>query len=80
LGIFYGSRSGDDACAVKDVAQGRYRVLRFRGRVQCDLDQPGGRGISRGEDASARGVADLWGIATVQTTDRSASDRRAFAR
>jgi hypothetical protein len=64
-GIFLGRRSCDDPRAVKEIAEGRYRVLRFRGRVQCDLDQPGSHGVSRGEDGSARGIADLRGIATV---------------
>ena len=53
--------------------------MRFCARVQGDLNQAGSRRIGRCEDASARGIADLRGTATVEATDRSASDGRAFA-
>jgi len=54
-------------------------VLRLDADVQRDVDQSACNRVSRREEASVRGIANLRRAATEQATDRSASDGRAFA-
>ena len=70
----------NDASPIEHLGNCRQRVSRFRACVQCNVDQASSHGISRRKEASARGIPDLWGTATMQATYRRASDGRAFAR
>jgi hypothetical protein len=54
-------------------------VLAFGANVKCYLYQAGRYGVSRSQEPSTRGVANLGRTAAVQATDRSALDWRAFA-